>query len=217
MKIDELERLVSAVGADALCVHLNPAMEIVQEEGDRDFRGGLLTIARLVQELSVPIVVKETGCGISSDVAQRLREVGVEHVDVSGAGGTSWVAVETQRAKGERRGLGETFWEWGIPTAASVALVAGRGFATVFATGGITSGLDVAKAIALGASACGIARPVLKALEAGGRDGAIAMLDRIETELKMAMLLVGAADIAGLRCARRVVTGELREWIEQAR
>jgi isopentenyl-diphosphate Delta-isomerase len=216
MKSEQVAELVQAVGADALCVHLNPAMELVQAEGDRDFRGGLATISRLLQELGTPIVVKETGCGLSSEVAGRLRAAGVEHVDVSGAGGTSWVAVETERASAERRGLGETFREWGIPTAASVALVSGRGFATLFATGGISNGLEVAKAIALGASAAGIARPLLKALEGGGREAALAMLERIETELRMAMLLVGAKDLKGLRRAQRVITGELGEWIRQA-
>jgi isopentenyl-diphosphate delta-isomerase len=217
MQTGEVARLCETVGVDALCVHLNPAMELVQNEGDRDFRGGLPTIERLVRELPVPVVVKETGCGLSSDVARRLREVGVAHVDVSGAGGTSWVAVETQRATAERRGLGETFWEWGIPTAASVALCAPHGFSTLFATGGIKSGLDIAKAIALGATAGGIARPALQALETGGREAAIAFFDRIETELETAMLLVGAPDIAGLGRARRVVIGELTDWMGQAR
>ena len=217
MTTAELEELAGAVGADALCVHLNPAMELVQAEGDRDFRGGIETLERLVLELSIPVIAKETGCGLSSDVAARLRKAGVEHVDVSGAGGTSWVAVETQRAPAERRGLGETFWEWGIPTAASVALVREHAFSTIFATGGIASGLDVAKAIALGASAGGIARAVLQALETGGRAAAVAHLERIETELRMAMLLTGAGDLAGLGRAGRIVTGELAEWIRQAR
>jgi len=217
MTTAEVEGLAGAVGADALCVHLNPAMELVQAEGDRDFRSGLDTLGRLASELSIPVIAKETGCGISSDVAERLRKAGIEHVDVSGAGGTSWVAVETQRAPGERRGLGETFWEWGIPTAASVALVSGQGFSSIFATGGISSGLDIAKAIALGASAGGIARAVLQALEGGGRAAAVAHLERIETEIRMAMLLVGARDLAGLGRARRIVTGELAEWIRQVR
>jgi isopentenyl-diphosphate delta-isomerase len=191
-------------------------MELVQKEGDRDFRGALAALERLQRELPVPVVAKETGCGLSSDVARRLRAIGISHVDVSGAGGTSWVAVETQRASEERKGLGQTFWEWGIPTAASVALVAEHGFDTVFATGGISGGLDIAKAIALGASAGGIARTALQAFESGGRDAADELLTRVETELRMAMLLVGAADLAALRRAPRVVVGELQEWIRQA-
>ncbi len=210
----EVDALVQSIGADALCVHLNPAMELVQSDGDRDFRGCLAAIQRLVTELSVPVVVKETGSGISRSVARRLFAAGVRHVDVSGAGGTSWVAVETHRATAERRGLGETFWEWGIPTAASVAQVAEQGFNTVFATGGVKSGLDVAKAIALGASAGGLARPVLQALDKDGVEGAEAFLDRVENELRMAMLLSGSADLARLRGAQRIVSGQLAAWLQ---
>jgi isopentenyl-diphosphate delta-isomerase len=195
-------------------------MELVQPGGDRDFRGGLETIARLVKELPFPVVVKETGCGLSRQVGRRLRGAGVAHVDVSGAGGTSWVAVETKRAeaaKDERsRALGEALWDWGIPTAASVALVSPLGFDTVIATGGVMSGLDVARAIALGASAAGIARPALKALTAGGRAGALAFLDAVESELRAIMLLTGSKDLAALRSAPRIVGGELRIWLEQA-
>ncbi|MBI3202469.1 MAG: type 2 isopentenyl-diphosphate Delta-isomerase [Myxococcales bacterium] len=216
MKTDEVSALARGVGADALCLHLNPAQEAVQAGGDRDFRGGLSTIARLVGELPVPVVVKETGCGISGSVARRLRGLGVRHVDVSGAGGTSWVAVETQRAEASRRGLGETFWEWGIPTAASVALASGHGFDTVFATGGVSTGLDVAKAIALGAHAAGLARPVLQALEGGGAAAVEELFDRVEAELRTAMLLVGARDLAALRRAPRVIGPDLSLWLNQA-
>jgi isopentenyl-diphosphate delta-isomerase len=208
-----IARLVEQVGADALCVHLNPAMELVQEEGDRDFRGGEDLFRRLTAELPVPVVAKETGCGVAPGVARRLYACGVRHIDVSGAGGTSWVAVEAQRASDQRRPLGERFWDWGIPTAASVALLAPLGLRTLCATGGISDGLQVAKALALGASLCGIARPVLQALERGGRDGAVALLDQIELELRTAMLLVGAADLAALRQTPRVVHGELRDWL----
>src|SRR5690606_28568835 len=213
---DELEALVGQVGADALCVHLNPAMELIQSDGDRDFSRGLDTMARLCDQLSVPVVAKETGCGLSPDVLQRLKSAGVVHVDVSGAGGTSWVGVETRRADASRRGLGEAFWEWGIPTAASVAYAARTGFETVFATGGIGSGLDIAKAMALGANAGGIARQVLIALESGGRQGALDMLTGIEPEIRSAMLLTGRQTCAALRSASRIITGELKEWLEQA-
>src|SRR5262245_37405591 len=216
MPTAEIRELATLVGADAICIHLNPAMEVVQAEGDRDFRGGLATLERLASELGLPVVVKETGCGISPAVAEQVRGAGIRHVDVSGAGGTSWVAVETERAEGAAaRSLGETFREWGIPTAASVALIARHGFETLFATGGIRSGLDIAKAIALGASAGGIARSSLKALESGGREAALAFFDGIEAELRTAMLLVGARNLATLRAVPRVIVGELKEWLEQ--
>jgi isopentenyl-diphosphate delta-isomerase len=118
---DTLQRLVHDIGADALCVHMNPAMELIQPEGDRDFRGGLDTFARLKRELSAPVIAKETGNGISPRTAHRLREVGITTLDVSGAGGTSWVGVETLRAESDDKDLGERFWDWGVPTAASIA------------------------------------------------------------------------------------------------
>ncbi len=216
MSSAQVQDLAGEVGADALCVHLNPAMEIVQEEGDRDFRGGLETLERLAAELTVPVIAKETGCGLSHSVAARLRRAGVAHVDVSGAGGTSWVAVETQRAQTDKKALGEAFWEWGIPTAASVAWVHGHGFDTVFATGGIQTGLDIAKAIALGANAGGIARAALQALVAGGPDGARRFFDGVEAELRAALLLTGSANLADLRRAPRVIVGELKDWLAHA-
>ena len=218
MKTAEIEALVKEVGADALCIHLNPAMELVQPGGDRDFSSGLSTIARLVKELSVPVVVKETGCGISRSVATRIAGVGVRHVDVSGAGGTSWVAVETHRAKeaGDEKaaGIGETFWDWGIPTAASVAAIAPLGL-EIIATGGIATGLDVARAIALGARAAGLARPALKAVVSGGADALAALFDRVEAELRAAMLLTGSRTLKDLERAERVIVGELAIWLQR--
>ncbi len=206
--------LVDGVAADALCVHLNPAMELVQPEGDRSFVGCESILGELAGALSVPVIAKETGCGLSAQVARRLRAVGVAHVDVSGAGGTSWVAVETQRTpEGDRR-LGELFWDWGIPTAASVMAAAGSAFDTVFATGGMKNGLEAAKAIALGADVVGIARPVLQAFEQGGEQGARDYLRAVELELKTAMLLVGAKNLRQLKTVPRLVSGKLAEWQE---
>lgn len=217
MNSAEVAALARDVGADALCIHLNPAMELVQPGGDRDFTGGLDTVARLTRELELPVVAKETGCGLSREVGEKLARAGVRHVDVSGAGGTSWVAVETHRAKaeGDTRAfaLGEAFWDWGIPTAASVALLAPLPFQTVIATGGVATGLEIAKCLALGATACGIARPMLRALHEGGRAGALDYVDRVIAELRAAMVLTGCRTTADLRHVPRVVIGELRDWL----
>ena len=207
-----LAALVKDIGADALCLHMNPAMELVQPGGDRDFRGGTDTFRRLCAELSVPVVAKETGNGVSAETADKLYAAGVRHVDVSGAGGTSWVGVETLRAKDAQRALGETLWDWGVPTAASVALVARRGM-KVIATGGVKSGLDVARAIALGATVAGIARPALQAWVQGGRAGAERFFYGVERELRAVMLLTGSRDLPTLARASRVITGELRDWL----
>ncbi|MCA9582881.1 MAG: type 2 isopentenyl-diphosphate Delta-isomerase, partial [Myxococcales bacterium] len=211
MPTSEVQHLVDAVGADALCLHMNPAMELIQPGGDRDFRGGAETFARLCAELTVPVIAKETGSGIGLETAERLRDAGVRTVDVSGAGGTSWVGVETLRAEGTAARLGDAFWDWGIPTAASILLTRRAGL-DVIATGGIASGMDVARAIALGAHAAGIARGVYKALAAGGASAVHTLLDDIEEQLRTTMLLTGSPTVAELRLTTHVITGELREW-----
>jgi len=209
-----VEEMVQFVGADGLFIHLNPAQEMIQPEGDRDFRGCLDGIARLVSELSVPVIVKETGCGLSASVALRLAQVGVRHVDVSGAGGTSWVAVETARAQGAQKESGNLFWDWGIPTAASLLQVRGGQFKTVIATGGMNTGLDAARAIALGAHGIAMARPVLKALAADKIEGAIGYLNQVERDLRVAMLLTGSANLASLRQTKLRLGPDLLRWAE---
>jgi isopentenyl-diphosphate delta-isomerase len=208
--------LCKQVGADALCVHLNPAMELVQTGGDRDFRGGLDTIRRLIGELGLPIIVKETGCGLSPEAARALRTIGVTACDVSGAGGTSWVGVEARRAAegSHQQRLGEELWDWGIPTAVSVVACAAAGL-EVIATGGLRSGLDVARALALGARAGGLAAPVLRAHQAGGAAAVRTMLEEVIASLRAVTLLSGCGTTADLARAPRVLTGELGDWLAQ--
>jgi isopentenyl-diphosphate delta-isomerase len=207
-----LHEMVAASGADALCVHLNPAMEVIQAGGDQDFRGGIETLERLHRELGVPIVVKETGCGLSRSVGQRIRAVGIEWVDCSGAGGTSWVGVETLRARAKTQALGERFWDWGIPTAASVAQLNGLGLG-VCATGGIQNGLDVAKAMALGARCGGMARPVLQAYAQGGTPAARELLLGVIDEIRLACLLTGCKSPMDLVNRPVRLGATLRDWV----
>jgi isopentenyl-diphosphate delta-isomerase len=209
---EALMQMLKTSGADALCIHLNPAMEVVQPEGDDDFRGGLKTIERLVNELDVPVIVKETGCGISRSVGERVRALGVQWIDTSGSGGTSWVAVEAQRAEDRRQEIGDTFWDWGIPTAASVAQLSGLGLG-VCATGGVSNGLMIAKAIALGATCGGIARPFLQAHARGGINAVRNMAQRIIDEIRIAALLTGSRTMRELQHAPLVIDPRLRRWI----
>jgi isopentenyl-diphosphate delta-isomerase len=216
MSTASIRELCATVGVDALCVHLNPAMELIQPGGDRDFRGGRDTLRRLHQELGKPVVAKETGSGISRAVGMAISKTGVTAVDVSGAGGTSWVGVETKRAEGDARKLGEEFWDWGIPTGASVGLIADLGL-TIIATGGLRSGMDVARAIALGATAGGLAAPVLRAHRDGGYDGVVAFLEHVIAGVRAATFLTGCRTPAELRRAPKVIGSSLQAWLEQAR
>lgn len=216
MEASEVRALVEAVGADALSLHLNPAQELIQHEGDRSFVGGVAALGRLVRELDAPLVVKETGCGVSRAVGDRLRASGVRHVDVSGAGGTSWVRVEALRGGTASRRRGELFADWGIPTAASVAMLRGAGLQLI-ASGGVRSGLDVAKALALGASVCGAALPVYRAYCEGGIDGAMSLVSELIDTLRTAMVLTGSRSVADLQRQPVVLGPRLRAWLDHGR
>lgn len=211
----EIEDLVGAVGADALCVHLNPAQELIQDHGDRDFRGCVEALTRLVEELSVPVIAKETGCGLSARTLAQLRGAGVTHVDVSGVGGTTWVGVEALRASQELATVGDVLWDWGTPTAVSVALAA-RGGMQVIASGGIRHGLDAARALGLGAQVASSALPWLRATMARGEEGADEVARTMIRTLKSVMLLTGSQDIAALRAAPKRLGPELRDWLQDA-
>jgi isopentenyl-diphosphate delta-isomerase len=207
--LDGARRLCEAIGADALAVHLNAAQELAQPEGDRDFRGALRAIETVCKGLSLPVLAKETGCGLSRATARRLVDAGVAALDVAGAGGTSWPAVEALRAG--RPEVGAALADWGIPTAASVAACADLGV-PVIASGGLRSGVDAAKAIALGATAAGFARPLLLAARDGGAEAAVAALRALDETLRAATLLAGARTVDELRRVPRVIGPRLEAW-----
>jgi isopentenyl-diphosphate delta-isomerase len=219
LTLADVEAVLDMIAADALVVHLNFLEEVIQPEGDRRATGCLDAIARLVADLRgrVPVIVKETGAGLSPAVARRLAHAGVQALDVGGRGGTSFAAIESRRAA--RRGdsararLGATFRDWGIPTAVSVSAVSPVGL-PVIATGGVRSGLDAAKAIALGATLVGLARPMLLAAVAGPEQLS-ELLDGLLLELRTAMFLTGSASVAELRAISPVVLGETAAWLAQ--
>jgi isopentenyl-diphosphate delta-isomerase len=216
MKTSEVAGAMDRVAADALCIHLNAGQELAQPGGDRDFRGALATIRRLCADLGRPLLVKETGCGISPAVARALENAGVAAIDVSGAGGTSWIAIESLRARGEQAARGRELREWGVPTAASVGWLAAAGVrAEIVASGGVRTGLDAARALALGARAVALAQPALVAVCRGGERGAMAYLSGVVDGLRRVCLLAGQRNAADLAHAPRVITGELGQWLAQ--
>jgi isopentenyl-diphosphate delta-isomerase len=202
--------------ADAIAIHLNPLQEAVQPEGQTRFEGILEKIREVSKDLDKPVIAKETGAGIAAEEARKLESAGVKGIDVSGAGGTSWAAVEYYRAKergnSSQRRLGDVFWDWGIPTAASVVEVSKTVKVPVIASGGVRNGVDVAKALGLGACLASLSQPMLHAAIRGARE-TVEALTLLMEELRNAMFLVGAESARDLQKARLVVTGRTAEWL----
>ncbi|MCQ1534586.1 type 2 isopentenyl-diphosphate Delta-isomerase [Methanosarcina sp. KYL-1] len=214
--VEGVEKLIEMIDADAIAIHLNFLQEAIQPEGDRDASGCLDMIAEICPLLDVPVIVKETGAGISREDALLLQKAGVSAIDVGGAGGTSWAGVEVYRAR-EREDslsehLGELFWDFGIPTVASI--IESRVSLPTIATGGVRTGLDIAKSIALGASAASSALPFVgPALE--GKTAVAGVLSRMLAEFRAAMFLCGCGSIRDLHNAPVVITGWTLEYLTQ--
>ena len=202
---------VDMLDADILAIHLNLLQESIQPEGDVDAIGYIDSISEIVKSIDVPVMVKETGTGIAFEEAVALENAGVSFIDVEGAGGTSWAAVETYRE--DDKYLGELFWDWGIPTAVSTAEVVNSVNIPVISSGGIRSGLDAAKAIALGADAVGMALPALQSAYKG-QEELVKLVDRFNESLKIAMFLVGAHNLEELKNSNLIIKGETKDWLE---
>jgi isopentenyl-diphosphate delta-isomerase len=199
--LDECRTAVDMIEADALVFHLNVLQEALQPEGQTDFRGLLDAMAAVAAKLDVPVAVKEVGCGLSEDVGRALVERGIRILDSSGLGGTSWARIEARRSGDVE--LGEMFADWGIPTPESIRQLARIDGATVIGSGGLRSGVDAAKAIALGADLAAMAYPFLEpATESAA--AVEARIARIVQELRIAMLCAGVRDVRTLQEAKLV-------------
>ncbi|RYZ69209.1 MAG: type 2 isopentenyl-diphosphate Delta-isomerase [Proteobacteria bacterium] len=203
--VDAIRRLCDTLEAEAMFVHLNPLQECMQPEGTPQFKGGLKALETLTRELGLPVIVKETGSGFSGATLNRLRGIGLFAVDVSGLGGTHWGRVEGGRSTGLRSEAADTFRDWGIGTVESLlAAVAAKQSGAdyeVWASGGVRSGLDVAKLVALGAKHVGLAQPVIaKAIES--EEALDKKMELLEFELRTALFCTGAKDIETFRNLR---------------
>lgn len=205
MGLAACRQAVDMIGADALALHLNPLQEAIQPEGQCNFKDLLPKIGRIVSELEVPVVVKEIGCGLSLATARALIDQGVRILDTAGLGGTSWARIEAARA-GDLE-LGEIFADWGVPSPESIRQVAELrrrdqlDELTLIGSGGVRTGIDVAKAIALGADLVGLAQPFLGAALASA-DQVAAKIERTLQEIRITMFCVGARTLGELRSAR---------------
>jgi|TARA_B100000315_G_scaffold13057_1_gene12307 isopentenyl-diphosphate delta-isomerase len=215
LSLKKIKKLIEMINANAIAIHLNPLQEIIQPEGEPKYKGVLDKISWVSSEINVPIIVKEIGCGISREVATKLEIAGVSAVNIAGLGGTSWAAVEYFRAKKKNKydkaELGKLFWDWGVPTAASIIEAKSTTNIPIIASGGIRTGIDIAKCISLGASLVGIAQPLLPPAVKSSRE-VVTKIDKILQELKTSMFVTGSRTTRDLSDSRHVITGKLSEW-----
>ncbi|MEM3050809.1 MAG: type 2 isopentenyl-diphosphate Delta-isomerase [Candidatus Bathyarchaeia archaeon] len=215
--VKEVKKTVEMIDADAVAIHLNALQEAVQPEGQTNFKGVLAKIDEIAAAIEKPVIVKETGAGIAAEDAEKLEAAGVKAIDIGGAGGTSFAAVEYYRAKVQETGvqhfLGDAFWDWGIPTVISLIETTQTVKIPVIASGGVRSGMDIAKALALNASLTSVSHPVLQAAVKGAKDVASLLSFFIE-ELRNVMFLVGADSVQKLAKTPVVVMGKTAEWLK---
>ncbi|MFC0523137.1 type 2 isopentenyl-diphosphate Delta-isomerase [Pontibacillus salicampi] len=210
--LDQAKEAVDMLKADALQIHLNVLQELIMPEGDRDFSGRLRQIEEIVENMEIPVIIKEVGFGISMETARQLKNVGVSYIDVAGQGGTNFSKVENKR----RKQPFESFNQWGIPTAISVKEVKSVfPEAHVLASGGMRNGLDGAKAFVLGAKGFGMAGHLLRILMKDDIETLIAEIDHIHHEFQIAMMVLGAKDTYMLDGKPHIFTGRTKSWLEQ--
>jgi isopentenyl-diphosphate delta-isomerase len=209
--LKDVKKIIEMINADALAVHLNAVQEAVQPEGQTDFKGVLAKIKEISGELDKPVIIKETGSGISKEDAKALQSAGVKAIDVGGAGGTSFAAVEFYRSTNPSN-TGEAFWDWGIPTAVSLVEATQSVNIPVIASGGVRSGTDIAKSLALNASLASISQPILEAADKGEKETE-ELLSCLIDELRNVMFLVGAENIEALTRVPVVITRKTAHWL----
>lgn len=207
--VQQAREAVEMIGADGLQIHLNVIQELTMPEGDREFTGALERIQAIAEEIPVPLIIKETGFGISRETASKLSEVNVSAIDVSGFGGTNFASIENERRS---RRL-DFFQDWGIPTAASIVEVKSVFKGPVFASGGIQHALDMVKAFALGANAAGLAGSFLKTALEQGEIQLISEIEGLKDDLKMMMTALGAKELSDLSHSPAIITGDLYHYL----
>lgn len=215
ISVEKAKQAIEMVEANALQIHLNVPQELAMAEGDRNFAGYLENI-RLIQEaVNVPVIVKEVGFGLSKETVKKLSKTGIKIIDVGGKGGTNFIAIEKARCSYPPKE--DPFLNWGIPTAVSLieSLVELESRGDIIASGGINNGLELAKAVALGAQAGGIAGLFLRTLVLHGEEVLIEKIEELKRQLRMAMLMVGAKDIDTLQRKPLVILGNTAQWLEQ--
>ncbi len=218
--ISHAQKAIEMVNADALILHLNPLQEVIQPEGDTNFSDLTSRIKEIGKNLKIPLIVKEVGSGISYEIAYKLVQCkcNIKAIDIAGAGGTSWAKIEAIRAKQQgflkQASIGELLKNWGIPTAANTIEVSSLGNKVeIISSGGIRTGLEAAKALAIGAKLVGIALPLARLAATGTEKQITDWFAQFIHELKTVMFLTGCKKISDLQNTRMTITGKTAEWL----
>jgi isopentenyl-diphosphate delta-isomerase len=218
LSINEIVEIIEMIKANALAIHLNSLQELIQPEGEPKYGGVLSRIKEIVNAVNVPVIVKEVGAGISSEVAKKLQAAGVAAINIAGSGGTSWAGVEKFRAESAhntiKERIGELFWDWGIPTALSLIEVKRVARVPIIASGGLRNGLEIGKCLVLGADCCALAFPFLKKASES-LDSLYSFAESLIAELKSTMFLVGSKNLTELRKTRYTLSGQLKEELSK--
>lgn len=210
--VEQAKAAVKMIAANALQIHVNVVQELTMPEGDRDFRSALRNIKAIVEGVDVPVIVKEVGFGMSMDIVEKLTSVGVKFIDVGGYGGTNFAEIENERRMDQL----PFFNEWGIPTAISIVEAkTAAPTSAILASGGVQTSMDIAKSIALGAQAVGMAGRCLRLLVDKGSDALIEEIHQLHEELKLMMVALGVKNIADLQKVPIVISGKTHHWLNE--
>lgn len=211
----KIQKLVNELQCDALIIHVNAAQEIVQSEGTPDFSKGLSEISRVARELEQAVYVKEVGNGISPSVVKKLDKTPIAAIDVAGAGGTSWTAIESMRGSMDNKELGVKYWDVGIPTVP--AIIGAKKYARkpIIGSGGVRSGQDILKCMILGCALTSAAIPMIHAQHKNGAEGVAKHIHSLKKEFHAGMFLVGAKKVNELSGKKYYLFGKTREWVSQ--
>ncbi|MFX0209165.1 MAG: type 2 isopentenyl-diphosphate Delta-isomerase [Candidatus Hodarchaeota archaeon] len=211
----QFQEIIDMIKADAIAVHFNPLQEAIQPEGDTQLKGLHKKIEQLIQEHSVPLIAKEVGSGFSLHDIKQVKRMGFKAIDVQGAGGTSWAGVEAIRTILQKyKNAGEVFWDWGVQTALSTILTTKNFDGIIIGSGGVRNGLDIAKLIALGADAAGMAIPFLFAVQKHSTEAVVQKIEEITYQLRLACFLTGSRNILDLKKAPLVITGKTADLMK---
>ncbi len=212
----EINRAIKMIQANAFTIHLNALQECLQSEGDPFYKGVINGLQKIKKDIKIPLIVKETGAGIAKEEIMLLKNLEIDAVDISGVGGTSWAAVEYYRSKDKVKTLPEitkTFWDWGIPTAVATIEASTIGI-NLISSGGVRNGLDIAKAIAIGADLVGISLPFLKPAYEDDYNKLKELMEKFIKELKIAMFLTKSKNLNDLKNSNLIISGTTKNWLE---